>query len=90
MMKIAVFSLMLVMLAACGSSSSIQRAYHSERNDCQDLAEEEIHKYINPYAPMNEKDRNAQLVTLFSDCMFTRGWTVATPSREKSSAGGGI
>ncbi len=82
MMRIMMIS-GLLLLAACANQSSVQRDYLAQRDNCQDMAERDIHRYIHPQAMMTDKDRNAQLVTLFSDCMFLQGWTVATPSREK-------
>ncbi len=36
-----------------------------------------------PAAAFEQKDVNAQLATVFSDCMFEKGWTVATPPKER-------
>lgn len=73
-----------VMLAACQDHTAIQKVYAAQRDMCQILAEGNIAQYLHPLANTSEEDRNAQLVTLFSDCMFTEGWTVATPERERS------
>ncbi|MCI5048756.1 MAG: hypothetical protein MRY32_00270 [Rickettsiales bacterium] len=69
------------MLSACDNQTEIQKVYEGQRDVCQSLAEGNIAQYIGGFSE-NEADKNAQLVTLFSDCMFTEGWAVATPARE--------
>lgn len=68
------------LVTACMDQTSIQTGYVGERNSCQNQAERNIGQYTTP--DMDPRSQNAQLVTLFSDCMFERGWTVATPDRE--------
>ena len=70
--------------AACMNQTSIQRAYISQRNECQGVAESRLQEYLNPYVKNSDQTKNATLVTLFSDCMFDSGWTVAAPDREKT------
>lgn len=75
----------LLFLTACGSHTSVQRGYGSDRNQCQDWSEDMLPEFLNPNQSVDVKERNAKLVTLFSDCMYERGWTVATPTRASNS-----
>lgn len=75
---------MALLGVACVDQTSVQRAYISQRNECQGVAENRLEDYLNPFVKNSEQTRNATLVTLFSDCMFDRGWTVAAPDREKT------
>jgi hypothetical protein len=77
----------LLVLAACGESSRIQDDYVAQRDDCQSLAEQQIVKYEVPGKAVTPQARNAELVTLFSDCMAKNNWQVATPKREDAPAG---
>lgn len=76
-------ALMSLFLFGCAEQTSIQRSYVSNRNECQLFAEENIGRFVDPAAGADERSLNAKLVTLFSDCMFDKGWTVATPEREE-------
>ena len=75
----------LAALTACENQTSIQNAYVANRNTCQLMAEQNIDRFMAP-GESNLRARNAKLVTLFSDCMFDQGWTVATPEREDEMA----
>lgn len=76
-------------LAACSNTTDIQRRYVDMRDECRSNAEdwvEEMHRRRgSPEGPivLEQKDVNAQLATVFSDCMFEKGWTVATPPKER-------
>jgi len=72
----------VLLLAGCGESSRIQDDYVAQRDSCQSLAEQQIVKYQVPGKVVSPQARNAELVTLFSDCMAKNGWQVATPKRE--------
>lgn len=72
-------------LSGCLAQSNIQARYNTEQSECRDDAEANIMKYDATAA--NEKDRNAQLVTLFSDCMAKKGWQVAKPRRRPTTDG---
>ena len=74
-------SLFAVLLAACGSHTSVQRGYNTDRDTCQAFSEAKLPLFMDESQPISLKQRNAKLVTLFSDCMFEKGWTVATPTR---------
>lgn len=93
-MVLAIGSVLLV--AGCSNTTEIQRRYVDFRDDCRGIAEHWVEKAQAQRAqggvPQNlppearqfqQKDVNAQLATVFSDCMFEKGWTVATPPREK-------
>lgn len=85
-----------LLLAACSNTTNIQRRYVDMRDGCRNIAESWIDRAhaqaaaqqqqgqrLPPEAQQFEqKDVNAQLATVFSDCMFEKGWTVATPPRE--------
>lgn len=91
------------MLVACSNTTDIQRRYVDMRDDCRTIAERWVDKAQRSggrppasaagKAPQEaqqfeQKDINAQLATVFSDCMFEKGWTVATPPREKNPTDG--
>lgn len=78
-----------LLLAACSDSTQIQREYDDVRDECRGAAEGNIGQYIPSDAQTDQRDFNAQLTALFSDCMFERGWTVATPPREGEVADSG-
>lgn len=73
-----------LLLVGCNNQTSIQRSYISERNDCQSEAEDRIGDYEDSGDATDVRRRNAKLVTMFSDCMFEYGWTVAAPEREEA------
>jgi hypothetical protein len=77
----------VLLLAGCGESSRIQSDYVAQRDSCQSLAEQQIVKYQVPGKLVTPQARNAELVTLFSDCMAKNGWQVATPKREDAPGG---
>lgn len=77
----------VLLLAGCGESSRIQDDYVAQRDSCQSLAEQQIVKYQVPGKLVSPQARNAELVTLFSDCMAKNGWQVATPKREDAPGG---
>ncbi len=68
-----------LLLSACMVQSKIQGRYVEDQGGCRDSAEGNISSYEKPN--MTTKDRNAQLVTLFSNCMAKKGWQVAKPKR---------
>ena len=81
-----IFSLLL--LAACSNTVEIQRRYVDMRDECRTVAEHWINQaqarggQPAQNGQFDQKDVNAQLATVFSDCMFEKGWTVATPPKE--------
>lgn len=68
-----------LLLSACMVQSKVQGRYVEDQGECRDSAEGNISRYEKP--GMTTKDRNAQLVTLFSNCMAKQGWQVAKPKR---------
>lgn len=70
-------------LIACTNQTGIQRDYVAHRNGCQGFAESNVSQFVDPNQGADDRTMNAKLVTLFSDCMFEQGWTVATPQREE-------
>ena len=71
-----------LLLAGCYNPSSIQRSYVSQRDDCQQEAEQKMQKFDTPGRQISVSSRNAELVSLFSDCMAKGGWQVASPKRK--------
>ncbi len=68
-----------LLLGGCMIQSKVQGRYVEDQGECRDSAEGNIGRYEKP--SMTTKDRNAQLVTLFSNCMAKQGWQVAKPKR---------
>lgn len=80
-MRIKTVSLIasLCLLSACMVQSKVQGRYVEDQGNCRDSAEGNIGAYEKP--GITTKDRNAQLVTLFANCMAKHGWQVAKPKR---------
>ena len=76
--------MMCSLLTAC-YQSNIQARYVDLSDDCRDWAEDRQAALGKTYTKVSA--RNAELVTLFSDCMAKKGWQVATPEREAAPAG---
>jgi|AACY02.16.fsa_nt_gi hypothetical protein len=79
----AVAILVSAVVSACMEQTSVQKDYVLMRDECQLFAEGNINRFMTPDQGTDIRVRNAKLVTLFSDCMFEHGWTVATPKREE-------
>lgn len=93
-MKHIFLFLPIMLLAGCGSSAGdacvafcddqtkIQRAYVKQRDECRQLAE--LKAGISPGSTgrVNDKNVKNKLITLFSDCMGTKGWTVKDEKKE--------
>jgi DNA repair exonuclease SbcCD ATPase subunit len=73
----------VLLLSGCLAQSKIQSRYNVQQGECRDVAESNIGRYEATAA--DERDRNAQLVTIFSDCMAKKGWQVAKPRRTTTS-----
>lgn len=88
MRKPAYMVIALALLSACQTQSTVQREYIAMRDTCQGQAEARFATLSANGTSRSIKDRNAELVSLFSDCMFESGWTVGTPKRrdEKQTA----
>jgi hypothetical protein len=71
-----------LLLAGCYNPSRIQRNYVSQRDDCQQQAEQKMQKFDRPDRQISASSRNAELVSIFSDCMAKGGWQVASPKRK--------
>lgn len=84
----------LLLLTSCSSSfpqcfmwcidnSSVQREYVAARDDCRDEAETS-YPYLQHTAAYSQdaKEKSAQLLKVFSDCMHSRDWAVAAPKKE--------
>lgn len=79
MRKLVLIAPLLVLTGCFYNQTGIQGDYEEVRVGCQGDAEARIDTLS---GARSEKDRNAELVTLFSDCMAKEGWQVATPKRE--------
>lgn len=75
------YIVLALLLGACGAHTSVQGGYNGDRDSCQEVSVLKLPLFLDESEPISMKERNAKLVTLFSDCMFERGWTVATPTR---------
>ena len=76
--------LSLLITGACVDNVSVQSRYNQERDTCRGDAEERFTNAVGDDAEnMGGKARNTELATLFSQCMGSRGWTVATPAKPK-------
>jgi hypothetical protein len=85
-MQRKLYILLPVLLGGCFyNQTDIQGDYEVARKGCQAYAESRIDDYEDPQRAVSEKGRNAELVTLFSDCMAKSGWQVATPKRVKTT-----
>lgn len=71
------------LLSGCLVQSKIQGRYIDDQGECQDYAENNIDQYTRG-KNLTAKDKNAELVTLFSDCMGKQGWQVAKPKKSKT------
>jgi hypothetical protein len=69
------------LLSACMIQSKIQGRYVREHDECTEQAEDNIDKYLPKDRTVSVEDRNAGLVTIFSDCMAKKGWQVARPAK---------
>lgn len=70
-----------LLVCAC-HQSVIQGDYHDISEGCRGMAEAKV---ATSSDAATKAGRDAELVTVFSDCMAKRGWAVATPKRAKSS-----
>lgn len=73
-------------LGGCLVQSKVQGRYVEDQGQCRGTAESNIERYDAP--DLTPKQRNAQLVTLFADCMAKQGWQVARPKRSKVTTDG--
>lgn len=85
-MRNALLASALVLVAAC-HQSTIQGDYHDISTGCRSTAETKV---AATGMASSESARNAELVTVFSDCMAKQGWAVATPKRAKAPVGSAL
>lgn len=78
-----------ITLTACSNPARVQRDYIAMRDQCRAYAESEESQYVPAEQQIDDRGRGAVLATIFSDCMYEMGWTVATPPREGGGGGGG-
>jgi hypothetical protein len=81
--KTAVLVVVAFLVTSC-RHSQIQARYAEESGACRSMAESRLGALSNQMAG---KTRDAELVTLFSDCMAKRNWQVATPKRQVKPGG---
>jgi hypothetical protein len=85
--KLLIAPACLLTLAGCLDNVSVQNRYNQERDQCRGEAEERFNEALGDSADgLGDRARNTELATLFSKCMSSRGWTVATPNRGKKVA----
>ena len=69
----------------CSEQTGVQNDYTENRDDCRSDAQNKLDDAMAETSnPDNEKFREAKLISLFSKCMATKGWSV--PSGEKQKA----
>lgn len=72
------------LLSGCIDSVGLQREYVASRDGCREMAEMKMGMYVQPGGfPVSEKEKNAMLLSLFSECMRGENWTVAKPKEDK-------
>jgi hypothetical protein len=83
----------LLILSGCTHGARIQYDYIDVRDECREFSEDNAGAYVQQYhngaAQLSGRDKNAILAKLFADCMYQKGWTVATPSGNKAGGSGG-
>lgn len=84
MIRLPWLLLAAAMLTGCYAHSEVQELYNFDSNACREYAEANIGRYA---SSGDTRTRNSEMVTLFSDCMYGYGWTVATPAREGADKG---
>lgn len=78
-----------IMFTACSNPARVQRDYVAMRDQCRAYAESQEGQYMGQGQQIDDRGRGAVLASIFSDCMYEMGWTVATPPREGGGDGGG-
>lgn len=76
--------MVMVLLGGCWHSSRVQLDYLDVRDECRDFSEDNFAPYVQQYhsgAMLGGRDKNAILAKLFADCMYQKGWTVASPGQ---------
>jgi hypothetical protein len=69
-----------LLLSGCIDSVGLQREYVASRDGCREMAEMKMGLYVQPGGfPVSEKEKNAMLLSLFSECMRGENWAVAKP-----------
>lgn len=71
------------LLAACGGHTDVQQEYVEKRDACREIATLKLETYFAEDAASDNRERNAILLSLFSDCMYQGGWNVAAPVQQK-------
>lgn len=61
---------------ACTDQTGIQNDYVEQRDKCREYAQYKIDMAMKESNNLDDRSRKSQLVTLFSQCMATNGWTV--------------
>ncbi len=89
-MKNIIILLTMIMLVGCVHNSRIQLDYIDVRDECRDFSEDNFASYVGQYhggRQLSGRDKSAILAKLFADCMYQKGWTVATPSGGRGAGG---
>jgi hypothetical protein len=69
----------------CHDGTEVQRTYVNARNDCQQLAEDKVHLFLNKDGGTNDpKKINSSLLALFAKCMHIKDWGVTAPKQEQN------
>lgn len=88
--KIIAAWLGITLLAGCGNMRScyfychdgteVQRDYVFSRDECQNLAEDKVHLFLD--GSSGPKQVNSALLALFAKCMHIKDWGVTAPKQE--------
>lgn len=81
--------LAMTCIGGCANPARVQRDYVAMRDQCRSYAESQEGQYVAGDQQIDDRGRGAVLATLFSDCMYEMGWTVATPPRDGGGNGNG-
>ncbi len=84
-----VYVMAILLLTSCTHGARIQYDYLDVRDECRDFSEDNFAPYVGQYysasGGLTVRDKNAILAKLFADCMYQKGWTVATPGKGNSA-----
>lgn len=70
----------------CTDQTAIQNDFLDDRAECQGVADEKLGPEIapSPNEAPNKAARTQKLISIFSDCMKTKGWTIPVPEGKAS------
>lgn len=66
----------------CHDGTEVQRTYVDARDECQALAEDKAHLFLDQQSSGDPKAVNSALLALFAKCMHLNDWGVTAPKQE--------